>query len=354
MTGARGENGKTRVYITVDVEGAEERVVRGRALPPQGYDLRVWCRFRNQVKDLGIGLIMRELEACDMRGTFFVEVLGSHFFGKDGLRDVCQALHGRGHDVQLHTHPVQRNAAFRSRHDAPAPDDIADYDVPTQTALLKEGIDLLVASGIPREDVVGFRAGNFGASNDTWEAMKRAGLVLSSNYNPCYFQKRCRMRHDGARAGLFEPIPGVWELPIANFREEGGGFRHVQITAVSSGEMEDYLTQARDAGIREVCIVTHSFELCHIDDVALHTGRVNTVNLHRLRSLCRFLRDHASDFEVDTVGALGKRLSSGAEQVDARAPRDLPRGRRRHKARRLVEQALKRIEARVPFSLPGT
>jgi hypothetical protein len=240
------------------------------------------------------------------------------------------------------------------------PDDIADYDVPTQTALLKEGVDLLVASGIPREDVVGFRAGNFGASNDTWEAMKRAGLVLSSNYNPCYFDKRCRMRHDGARAGLFEPVPGVWELPIANFRDafaqkataSGGGFRHVQITAVSTGEMEDYLTQAREAGIREVCIVTHSFELCHIDDVEACTGRINTVNLHRLRSLCRFLKERSSDFEVDTVGALGKRLASGAERVDAAAPRELPRGRRRHKARRLVEQALKRIEARVPFTLP--
>ncbi len=343
---------RTRVYFTVDVEGAEERVVRGRALPPQGYDLRVWCRFRNRQDELGLGLITRELDAFGFKGTFFTEVFGSYFFGMAGLRAIAARLRDGGHDVQLHTHPIQRNAGFRSKGDEPAPDDLAAYDVDAQTALVREGIDLLVRAGVPKDDVVSLRAGNFGASNETWEAMRRAGLALSSNYNPCYFDKRCAMRSDSARAGLFEAASGVWELPITNFREASGAPRHLQITAVSSDELHAAMIDARAEGVREVCIVTHSFEFCHIDSIAERRGRPNTVNVHRLKSLCRFLADHERDFEVDTCGALARRLARGDERASPTTPREWPAAHASHRAKRLVEQAFKRIEARVPFALP--
>jgi len=341
--------GKTRVYITVDVEGAEERRIDGKLVPPQGYDLRVWCRFRNQRHDLGIQLLMHELEACRLRGTFFVEALGAHYFGLERLADVCRTIRARGHDVQLHTHPIQRNAAYLSKGERPVSDDIGAYDRATQTELLREGIDILAACGVPRGEIVGFRAGNFGASNETWHAMQGAGLLVSSNYNPCYFTKNCKMRNAAARPGLFEPVAGVWELPIGNF-EEKSSTRHVQITAVSSDEMIDYLRQAHASGIGEACIVTHSFELCHIDSVYERTGRVNTVNLHRLRTLCRFLAAHPDDFEVDTVGALGQRLTRG-ERIEHVEGAPLPRGRAALRAKRLVEQAYKRLEAKLPITI---
>ncbi len=340
---------KTRVYITTDVECAEERVVAGRPLPAQGYDLRVWGRFVNQSEDLGIGLIMRELEACGLKGTFYTEVFGAQYFGIDGLSEVCQALRRRGHDVQLHTHPIQRHANYRTRGEAPAGDNVADYDAGKQAELLSEGIEILGRCGIPSNEVVSFRAGNFGANNETWGAMARAGLRVSSNFNPCYFEKNCKMRSDASAPGLFDAGQGVWELPISNFREQGGNYRHVQITAVSLAEMKDYLLEARRLGIGEVTVVTHSFEFCHIDSIEEKLGRINTVNLLRLRGLCRFLRDHSSEFEVETVKNLAARLSS-APPLERGRTLEMPRGKRRHRARRLIEQALKRAEARVPLS----
>ena len=345
---------KTRVYITTDVECAEERVIGGKPMPAQGYDLRVWCRFANQTRELGIGLIMSELEAHGMRGTFYTEVFGAHHFGIEGLREACQAMRGRGHDVQLHTHPIQRRADYRSRGEEPAGDNISDYDAARQAELLTEGIEILGRCGIPKDEVVSFRAGNFGANNDTWSAMAKAGLRVSSNYNPCYFQKNCKMRSDESGAGLFyvktgRGADGVWELPISNFREEGGNYRHVQITAVSLDEMKDHLREARRLGIGEVTVVTHSFEFCHIDSIEKKSGRTNTVNLLRLRGLCRFLREHSDEFEVETVGALAKRLGTGNPQTDPVRVVEMPRGKRRHKARRLVEQAFKRAEAKIPI-----
>lgn len=344
---------RTRVYITVDVECAEERVKGERKLPAMGYDLRIWGRFINQRDPLGIELIMSELEAYGHRGTFFVEAIGSHFFGMDGLKSVCQALHGRGHDVQLHLHPIQRRADWHTRGERPLSDDIADYPVEEQTRLLLEGRDLLERAGIPASGLLGYRAGNFGASNDTWRAMKLAGLVLSSNYNPCYFGKNCRMRYPGARLGLFStPEKGVYELPITNFVEPTRRFRHLQITAVSLEEMKHCLLRYRALGVREVTLVTHSFEFYFLDATTPRRGYLNRLNVERLRGLCRFLKENSRDFEVDTVGALARRLADVAPEAEKEVTPyalEFPRSRPLHHARRVVEQAYKRVAQRLTF-----
>lgn len=339
---------KVRVYITIDTECAEER---GTSAPVLGWDLRVWGRFANQRRALGVELIMDELERCDLRGTFFVEALGSAYFGEAELAEVCRAIVARGHDVQLHAHPRQIVADWRTRRVPAASDDIGTYPVDDQTRMLAGGIAILERCGVPAASVRGFRAGNYGAHNSTWEAMARAGLVVSSSYNPCYFGKNCKLRFDAASAGLFRAEHGVWELPITNF-VDGSGHRHAQIAAISRGETRELLERAYATGLSEVTIVTHSFELYHLDSPADRTGRPSSVNVLRLRSLARFLADHRDRFEVDTVGALARRLADGSERP-AESPRVAhPRGRGYRKVLRLASQTYKRLEARLPWSLP--
>jgi hypothetical protein len=335
---------KTRVYITVDVECAEERVIRGQLWPPLGYDLRVWGRFANQSDEIGVPLIMRELEAAGLRGTFFVEPLGARHFGVDGLAAVCRAMRARGHDVQLHAHPVQQRPDFRSTGATPPADDMHAYSVDEQAALLQQGIDILVEAGVPRAELRAFRAGNFGADERTWEAMARVGLNLSSNLNPSYSRRNCHIPwRDNPR--LFDTGKGVFELPVSNFTDGHGHFRHLQIMAVSLAEMKDYLRQARTLGIHEVVLFTHSFELYYIDDLANKQARVSAINVARLRGLCRFLQEHGDDFEVDTMGALAGRLADGREQAALSSPSPLPRTRRIYRYGRMIEQLFKRVES---------
>jgi hypothetical protein len=336
---------KTRVYITVDVECAEERKVRGVTQPPQGYDLRVWGRFRNQKQELGIDLIMRELEAHGHRATFFLEPLGSSHFGIEGLREVCATMRGRGHDVQLHLHPIQKQINWWTQGLAPPADDMADYSVADQTLLLGEGLGLLERCGVPRSELNAFRAGNFGAGNSTWQALARAKLRLDSSLNLNYLSKNCRIEWPKEETGLFDTGEGVWELPVSNFREADGAFRHLQLTAVSLREIEHYFDQARRHGIREITIVTHSFEFFFVDSIAQKAGRPNRINIHRLRGLARLLRRRQADFEVETVGALAARLP--VPQLDT-APA-VPVGSRIHRVGRLLEQGFKRVQAHLPI-----
>jgi hypothetical protein len=342
-----------RVYITVDVECREERRVGGATQPAAGYDLRVFGKLANQPGELGVGFIMRELDAFGLKATFFVEPLGSTCFGMDGLLRVCQTIRDRSHEVQLHAHPIQERAFWISRGETPPADNMADYGIGQQTELLRRGRTLLESCGIPSTEIVAFRAGNFGANNDTWRAMKQAGLLISSNYNPCYFAKKCKIEWPHLAVGLFDTGENVWELPVTNFREPSGSFRHMQITAVSLPEMKRVLLRAHELGMGEVTLVTHSFEFFHLDSAEHHRGRPNSVNIRRLRGLARFLRENAHLFTVETMTTLARRLSAPVSASAFGIP--FPQVSRRLKAFRLVEQLYKRIEARLPFEprFPG-
>jgi peptidoglycan/xylan/chitin deacetylase (PgdA/CDA1 family) len=314
-------------------------MVRGKLQPPLGYDLRVWGRFANQDEELGVPLIMRELEAEGLRGTFFVEPLGARFFGVDKLAAVCRAMRARGHDVQLHAHPMQERPRFRSEGVAAPADDMHAYDVDGQAALLQRGLAILEEAGVPRAEVRAFRAGNFGADERTWEAMARCGLTVSSNLNPNYSRRNCKIPWTGNPA-LFDTGKGVFELPVSNFSDGNGGFRHLQIMAVSLAEMKDYLMQARALGMGEVTLFTHSFEFFYIEDLAERRAALSKINVARLRGLAKFLRAHADEFEVETVGELARRGPSPSP-----APSALPKPKRLHELGRMLEQLRKRVES---------
>jgi hypothetical protein len=342
---------RTRVYLTVDVECAEERVLETGVQPSLSYDLRVWGRLANCPRELGVPLLLRELGRTGLQATFFLEVLGAPFFGEAEFRRLCRVLRDANQDVQLHAHPVQRLPDWHTRNAPRLPDDIAAYALDAQVELLREALDRLERSGIDRESVLAFRAGNFGASNDTWQAMRRVGLRLSSNLNLCYQRKNCRIRWPRPANALFQTdVDGVWELPISNFSEGPGRFRHVQLTAVSFPEMRHYLLEARRLGLPEVTLVTHSFEYFFVDSIDEKRGRPNQVNIDRLRRLLDFLRERPDEFEVDTVGALARRLSTGGwsgPALEHDAP--VPGGRRRLRWARHLEQARKRLASQLRF-----
>ncbi len=341
------DTGRTRVYLTVDVECAEERVKGGAVQPPLGYDLRVWGRLANQREPLGLPLITGELARAGLQATFFVEPLGARYFGEHELAEACRFLRAAGQDVQLHLHPVQRRIDWHTRGDDPPSDDMADYSVEEQRALLDDGLSLLVRAGVPRASLVGFRAGNFGANNDTWRALAASGLHVSSNFNLCYRDKNCAIRWPSRENALFDTGVGVWELPVSNFVDGNGRFRHLQVTATSFPEMRHFLVEARRMGLPEVTIVTHSFEYFLIDSIEKRQGRPNSFNIERLRRLCAFLRENEQDFMVDTVGALGRRLC--VEGGVSRPANDVvPAGRPELRLGRVAEQLCKRLMVLLP------
>lgn len=342
--------GKLPVHLTIDVECAESRVRNGVVCPPLGYAPRVWGRFGNLDTELGVRRIAADLRARKLEATFFVEPLGARYFGVGELREVVACLLDHGQDVQLHLHPTQRDPEARLRGDAPPKDDVGAYARDAQAAMLREGVDLLVDAGVPRERLVAFRAGNFGATNETWHACVEAGLRLSSNYDPGYFDVSCGMRHENARADLFEPVPGLLELPISCVRTARGALRHLQLTAMSAREIEAALHAMRSLGYAAATLVSHSFELYTIADRDGLVGRPSRVNLARWASLLDFLERERETFPTESTFDLVARCSPALSSTGT--AREFPRTPPHLELLRIAEQALKRLERHLPSSSP--
>lgn len=339
--------GRLPVHLTIDVEAAEARRKGGRVVPPLGYASRVWGRFENQTEELGLKRLARDLRARNLVGTFYVEALGARYFGLEGLRGIVACLLEHGQDVQLHLHPTQRQPEALLRGEVPSSDDVGDYSRAEQAALLREGLDILVEAGVPRANLVAFRAGNFGASNTTWDACRDAGLRLSSNYDPGYFEVSCAMRHERARPDLFEPVAGFIELPISCVRTSTGRLRHLQITALSARELVRSLEAMRARNFAAATLVSHSFELYNIADPAGLRGFPSRVNEGRWGALLAFLESHAADYPTESALGLVRRLGDGPLRLEG-AP-EVPRTALHHEVARLGEQLIKRVETRFPL-----
>ncbi len=340
--------GRTRVYFTVDVECAEERLGPEGIRPPLGWDERVWGRFANQREELGIDLIMRELDLCGLKGTFFVEALGAAYFGEDGLRDVVQALRGRGHDVQLHTHPVQRRADFRSRGEKGAPDNIADYPVEEQAGLLRDGLDALVRCGVPREELNSFRAGNFGANNDTWRGHGegRPHIVVEFQsllphqelQDPLAARRKRPFRHRGRGVGVADKQLHRTGRRVPAHPDHGGLLRGDTGLPVRG-------PAARPAGGHP----GHPFVRVFLGGLPREETRAGEPRQPESPAQAlRFPpRPPLTCSRWRRSGALARRLPPApAGRIDQHL---VPRGKARHRFGRLLEQAYKRVEARLPF-----
>jgi hypothetical protein len=328
------------IFLTIDTECSEERLVRGTVRPPLGYDLMMRGRLEGHPSGLGTDLIMSELNRYQFRATFFVEALCAEYFGVDGLASVCGELEHGGHDVQLHLHPNFQQPEWRTNGDEPLPDNIGEYALAQQCLLLERGIAILTAAGVPRPSIVAFRAGNYGASNSTWHALQTVGISVDSSLNLWALNKDCRMVVKGTPNDLFEPFTGIWELPISCFADRAG-YRHLEITAISAAEMRYALERFRQYGVRAATIVMHPGEFFVVDDHRRKRGRPNTINIARLRSLLRFLNRSRDRFQLRTVGALAAELKCGGNRPGPPVT-VLPSGSAMLRLGRLPSQLLKR------------
>lgn len=327
---------RLQVFLTVDTETAEERVYRGKICPPVGYEERVWGRFRGRAREYGLAPLMSELERYGFRATFFVEALAHRYFGMHALSEVCSQTRGRGHDVQLHLHPNYRRMEWRRAGMAPLPSLFGTYPLAEQLEMLEEGLDALVRCGVPRSSLIAFRAGDYAASETTWEALRHCGLHIDSSYNLCHRNHGCQVAHLAEHSGPFEVSFDLVEFPITSIREASGRHRHLQLSAVSLSEMIHTLRTARAHGLRAVTLVTHPFELFHTDPQDPSRGWENRITWRRLRGLLAFLNSNRADFEVSTLGE----LTMAAAGALCRPEAPMPSGSRLLRQCRMLEQAL--------------
>src|SRR5579872_2890721 len=92
------------VYLTVDTECSMGGAWNDAQLEPVSPERAILGKIGEEY--YGTPRLMDILEDSGLRGTFFIEVLAAHVVSDSQLAEAYSQIVRRGHDAQLHLHPV--------------------------------------------------------------------------------------------------------------------------------------------------------------------------------------------------------------------------------------------------------
>ncbi len=268
----------TRVFITIDTEYAFGIAARDPAAHwRENFARSVDCETPGGA--VGIAYQMDVFERHGLRAVFFVDPVPALVWGIEPIARVVEPIVARGHDVQLHLHSEWLSLAGSANPLGTRTGiNIKDFTLDEQVTLLARARELLVEAGAPPP--VAFRAGNYGANDDTLRALAAIGMQYDTSHCPGFPGS-----HSTITLGPRHRAPcrhhGVIEVPVGAIGGRNGGLRHAQLTALSAQEMLAAIAHARAAGVGAFSLVSHSFELLSRD-----RARINIFVRRRFERFC--------------------------------------------------------------------
>lgn len=227
------------VLITVNTESYTE------GNPEQ----QIWGRVGGGGEH-GIGKIMDILEAHGVKGTFYINVYEAEKHGEETIAQVIKAVHKRGHDVQLHTHPQYKYGIHT----------LIRADLARQQEILLWGKHFIERH--TGTAVIAHRAGAFVANLDTIEALRRIGVKVDASLSSLSEESPLAREVGGAHNRPFV-LNGILELPITYYAQgrvaSYQSNRILDIEASSLRELKDVIRQAQEADVSAVNVLMHSF-----------------------------------------------------------------------------------------------
>jgi len=233
---------KTLLLLTVDTEASLAGL---RPLPAEPM---VWGRVGGGT--WGIERIMDCCEARGMRATFFVSTLEALHHGDDHVRRICGAALGRGHDAQLHVHPIWLD-------DANARKAMTDFGPDGQRRAVELGADVFrrTCDG----ELVAHRAGGLWLDAGTLRAVEAAGIPIDASVAVGYHDYDLGV----APPNVPRRLGGLVEVPVTTFRQMRLGSwslrRNFDINADSLAELRYVVSRAAAEGVAAVTLLMHSF-----------------------------------------------------------------------------------------------
>lgn len=316
----------TTVYLTIDTEYAFRLPgAGGPGTRAENFARSIACETPNGA--VGISHQMDVLDRFGLKAVFFVDPMPALLWGVEAVADVVGPIVARGHDVQLHCHTewlaYDRAGTLAGGRTGR---NIKDFPLAEQCSIIAWARDMLVAAGAPAP--VAFRAGNYGANDDTLVALAELGFGYDASHCPALAGSGACAISLGRDALWPRPHRGAIEVPTACIATFGGRLRHGQITALSLRELLGAVRHARDAGFEGLSFVSHSFELLSRDRC-----RINRLVARRFEQFCAGI----ADMPGVRTGMFSSDPPSAQESHAPAAP--MPHDRLRSGAR-IIEQIL--------------
>ncbi len=184
-----------KILVSIDTEGPAgkdpiQRLVYGKTAKGSEY---------------GIRFLMDLLDEFDVRGLFFVDIAQAWDCGKRQIAGVLKDIRECGHDTGVHVHPDHMGDPKRKY--------LWQYNKKEQYEIIAKCTDLYEKA--LKEPPISFRAGKYGANNDTLDIIKELGYQYDMSV--FYGNRFCR---------IDPPITwnrvtfkdGLTEIPVTSFK----------------------------------------------------------------------------------------------------------------------------------------
>lgn len=261
------------------------------------YDVQRDIYGRSIDGEFGVRFQLDALDSEGLKGVFFIEAISSLVTGVESLGNLITLVESRGHSVELHLHtewlkwiqpsPLPGRYAFNMRQ--------LSFD--DQSTLINKGLMLFREAGL-QTPVQAFRAGNYGADQNTLRALEQNGILFDTSYNLPYLNSACNI---ATPEPLLQPlyINGVLEVPVNCFQDYSGHYRHTQLAAASFGELRSAIEAAYDQKWNTFVIVSHSFELIKRNMHSEKAAIADNIMLKRFEKLLKYLGQNKDRYTVD-------------------------------------------------------
>jgi len=272
----------TRAIISFDTElsaGLYQRGADARA----NFESSILGRCRDG--DYGVHFQMDMLDRFGLTGVYFVDPMPALVYGPEIIDAIVAPIVRRGHEVQLHIHTEWLAFARFNPVGRLTGRNIGDFPLAAQKKLIALARDILVGAGAPRPTA--FRAGNFGANDDTLRALAALGFRHDSSFNGAYQGHGCDITLDAGNLGMRDHH-GICEVPVSGLMDRASRFRPAQLCAMSEEEMRDALDHSAASDAIQFSAFSHSFELLSRDRQV-----PNRLAITRMEALCRAVADDA-------------------------------------------------------------
>lgn len=276
------------VYITVDTEtwcGGWDNIDQKF---PRAFANYIYGKTSQG--DFGLPFQLKSLNDYGLKAVFFVEPLFSMRFGKSYLEEIVGMILEAKQSVELHLHPEWTDESKKVifPHIKNKREHLKFFSFEEQKELISLGIELLSGAGC--EKITAFRAGSFGANDDTLRAAQACGLIFDSSYNYCIPECEIKAFSDIHQPRVFGQIT---EVPMTTFIDGMGKRRHAQLTACSFAELKSSLDQAYKHQWQSYVLLSHSFEL-----MKLTQSQPDKVVIKRFEKFCAYLNAQQDKFKT--------------------------------------------------------
>lgn len=250
-----------QIFLTIDTEYSPKLFRNGAGWTVRDNFARcVECATKTDA--VGIHYQMDVFDRYGLKGVFFVDPMPALVWGSEAVSRLVQPILERGHDIQLHLHTEWLEFAVRSPVGSARGRNLSDFSLADQLRLIEYGASQLIAAGVP--EPVAFRAGNYGANDDTLRALAQHGFTFDTSFTPGLADSECGI---SLEASDLLPVrhQDMWEFPVGAIASRGNTSRHAQLTALSFWELEAAIRHAAATDWPAFVLVSHSFEMMNRD-----------------------------------------------------------------------------------------